>query len=97
MGAPWPTYSLALEEIQIVPRIGPQHSPRWPWALHSLRCGSGCCRPGWAFKLTWLRWRAGAGLRPCRLFWGSRWLYGAFGISDGRDTEHLCRLLRRRG
>jgi protein-S-isoprenylcysteine O-methyltransferase Ste14 len=31
-GRSWQTGSLGLEEIQIAPRIGQQHSRRWPWA-----------------------------------------------------------------
>ena len=92
---------LELREVQIVANaivasIGRQPSLPWPWALHSLLCGSGCCPPGLAFALTRRVQHAGAGLRPCPRCLVSRWRCGACGTSDGRDTERRRRLLRQR-
>src|ERR1019366_8132048 len=36
-----------------VAQTGQPPSLPWPWALHSLRCGFGCCPHGWAFTSTW--------------------------------------------
>src|SRR5258707_12738099 len=62
-----------------------------------LRCGSGCCLPGWCLMLRPLVGRGGDGLEWCPRYSVFPWRCDVSGISDGRAVGHRRRLFLHSG